>query len=217
MNKLFILLISASIFFFSCTKENIITDSSAKINFSTDTISFDTIFATIGSTTNQLMVYNNHKEAIVISSIKLASNSSYFKLNINGTSAKELTDIELAGEDSLYIFIEVTIDPTNQNAPLEIIDSIVFNTNGNIQDVKLQAFGQDMHLINGEYIQTETWTADKPYLVINSMLIDSLETLTIEAGTQIHFSKNSSLYVKGNLDVQGGFENPVVFQGSRLE
>lgn len=217
MNKIIIIISILSIFFVSCTKENLITDSEAKLAFSNDTITFDTVFTTIGSTTRELKIYNPHSKTINISSIELADNSKSFRLNINGISAKALKNIEIAGEDSLYIFIEVTVNPMLENAPIEIIDSIVFNTNGNIQDVKLQAFGQDMHIINGEVLTTQTWVADKPYLILNSMLVDSLETLTIEAGASLHFSRNSTLYVKGNLKVNGEFENPVTFEGSRLD
>ncbi len=217
MRYLYIFTSILMILLFSCSKENIITDSSAKLSFSTDTVSFDTVFSTVGSTTKELKIYNPYNERILIKSIKLSGNTGYFSLNINGISSNSAENVEIDAKDSLYIFIEVTIDPTNKNSPIEILDSIEFNTNGNLQNIKLQAFGQDMILINGEYIQTQTWNSEKPYLIINSMLIDSLNTLTIEAGSRLYFSRNSTLYVKGTLSVSGEYENEVVFQGSRLE
>ena len=217
MKNLSILSILLAIFLFSCTKERIITDSNAKLYFSTDTVTFDTIFTTIGSTTKELKIYNPYNETIIIKSIELSNKTDYFRLNINGIASNSLENIELEGKDSLYIFIEVTINPNDQNSPIEIIDSIVFNTNGNMQNVKIQAFGQDMNLIDGQYIQTQTWTAEKPYLIINSMLVDSLHTLTIEAGSKLYFSRNSTLYVKGTLSVLGEYGKEVVLGGSRLE
>jgi hypothetical protein len=119
--------------------------------------------------------------------------------------------------DSAYIFVEVNIDPQNSNNPMVITDSILFYTNGNQQNVKLQAFGQDVHLYNDSVIDTRTWIADKPYLIYNSILIDSDETLTIEPGVQIHFHNESAMWVLGNLNVKGSAEEKVVFQGDRLE
>lgn len=219
MKKIFVfsLVLIALSLLFSCEKENFITDSGAKLKFSTDTVQFDTIFTRAGSATRQLMVYNPHDKPIKISSVRLARNNRYFRMNIDGIPAEQASDIEIKAKDSLYIFVEVTIDPTQQNEPLVVHDSIVFQTNGNQQDVDLVAYGQDVHLIDGEVIGTETWTNDKPYLIINSMLVDSLHTLSLEAGAHLHFERGSHLYVKGNLQVQGTVSEPVIFEGARLD
>lgn len=206
------------IVFSACNKEEFETNSDAKLSFSLDTVLFDTVFTSIGSTTKRLKVYNNYDKTINISSINLAGgNTSNFRLNIDGIQSISVTEVEILGNDSLYIFIEVTVDPNGVNSPIMIQDSVVFITNGNVQDIDLVAFGQDVHLINGEIIESETWNNDKPYLVYNSMLVDTLETLTIDAGVQIHFHRNSSLIVKGTIIVNGTIEEPVVFQGDRLE
>ncbi len=174
------------------------------------------MFTTIGSSTKTLKVYNRYKQPIIISNIELAGGkNSKYRLNIDGMPINSTTDYELAAEDSIFIFVEVTIDP-NRDEMLEH-DSIIFFTNGNMQDVDLVAFGQDVHLINGEVIETQTWLTDKPYLVYNSVLVDTLHTLTIPAGANIHFHKDSYLGVKGTLIVEGTLDNEVVFQGDRLE
>ncbi len=217
MKNISFFILSFFVFVISCQKETILDDPSAHLEFSTDTVCFDTVFTTIGSVTQELKIYNRYNQTLVIEEIKLVQEYDYFRLNINGTSANNLKNIEIEAKDSLYIFIEVTVNPNLQNAPIEILDSIIFITNKNVQNVKLQAFGQDMHLLDGQYINTQIWQADKPYYIINSMLIDSLETLTIEAGAKLHFSRNSTLYVKGTLLIKGDYENEVILQGSRLE
>ncbi len=203
----------------SCKKDKIFTDSSAKLNFSTDTVQFDTVFTTIGSATLNFKVYNPYDQPIKISSIRLAKgNASFFRLNINGISTRLLTNIELDAKDSIYIFVEVHVDPLNSNNPLVVQDSIVFETNGNFQDVKLVAFGQDVNLINGEIIHNNTtWTNTKPFLVYNSMLVDTLITLNIQSGTKIYFHKDSRLYVKGTIKASGSKEEPIIFRNDRLE
>jgi hypothetical protein len=212
----FVIVLSAGIF--SCERLDIITDPGAKLRFSTDTVFFDTIFTTIGSTTRQLRVYNHYDQPLKITSIELAgSQGSVFRLNIDGIPGNSATDIEIPPEDSIYIFVGVTLDPNNADSLLMIHDSIIFLTNGNIQDVDLVAWGQDVHLINGEIIGTETWISDKPYLVFNSMLVDTNEVLTIEEGVIVHFHRDSRLYVAGTIIVNGTLDNPVTFQGDRLE
>jgi hypothetical protein len=204
--------------FFACNNEEFNTGSDAKLVFATDTITFDTVFSTIGSTTKWFTVKNPQKQAVNISNILLAGGSrSPFRLNINGVVTTEDFDVDISGGDSIFIFVEVTIDPTGQNNPMVYHDSIVFNLNGNKQDVDLIAFGQDFHLYNGEVLKTQQWKNDKPYLIYNSVLVDSLETLSVDAGCRIHFHNGSGMFVKGTLKATGTIEEKITFAGDRLE
>ena len=201
-----------------CNRENFTGDEDFRLAFSVDTVTFDTVFTTIGSATLSFKVYNPGKKHVRINSIELAGgSSSFFRLNIDGQPAHSISQAEIPPDDSLFIFIAVTIDPTNSDNPMVIKDSLIFNTNGNFQDVKLIAYGQDVHLINGRIITTENWTSDKPYLIYNSMAVDTGQTLTIGPGTQIFFHRNSSMVIWGKLLVNGTYEQPVVFQHDRLE
>jgi hypothetical protein len=111
--------------FSGCTKDDFTTDASARLAFSDDTILFDTVFTTVGSSTEYLIIYNNNDEAVKISSIRIAGgNSSNFRLNIDGIPGKSFTDIEIDAHDSIWVFAEVTVDPNNQSNPLIIADSI---------------------------------------------------------------------------------------------
>ena len=124
------------------------------MSFSHDTILFDTVFTTIGSTTKQLKVYNRHNRDIEIASVYLAGgDQSNFRLNIDGLSFYHAENILIRESDSIFIFVEVTIDPVAQNNPLVVQDSIVFITNDNVQDIDLVAWGQDVYLINSEIIK----------------------------------------------------------------
>ncbi|MDO8930666.1 MAG: right-handed parallel beta-helix repeat-containing protein [Bacteroidota bacterium] len=213
-----LLLILAFGYFISCEDEKYLSSSDVKLRFSVDTVMFDTVFTTIGSTTQHLKIYNPYKQKVLISSVKLAKGEmSNFRLNINGVSANEVYDLEIAPFDSLYIFVEVTIDPSGQNLPLVVKDSIVFVTNSNRQDVDLVAWGQDFVLIRQQRLKNTTWTNEKPYLVYNYAFVDSNATLTIEPGTKIYFHKEAGLYVKGKVLAKGTVENPIVFHGDRLE
>lgn len=230
----------------SCKKDSLLTDSSAKLDFSEDTIMFDTVFATVGSTTQYLLIYNNNNRPINVSHIRLAGGiSSNFRINVNGSPGTDFTDLEIKGKDSLWIFIEVTIDPNNQATPYIVADSIMFETNGNLQNVNLVAFGQNAHFIIpnraivfpdgsglpysiiGSVNDTDIvpcgtvieWDSLLPYVVYGYAVVDSCTTLKIKEGTKIHFYNNSGLWVYryGNLLVEGTKEHPVEFSGTRLE
>ncbi len=226
------------LFIASCRKEDEITnDTSVRLSFSEDTILFDTIFASIGSTTEYLLVFNNESKSVKISSIRLAKgNASYYRLNVDGTPGRIFSDVEIGPKDSLWIFIEVTLDPNNSITPFLVTDSIVFETNGNIQDVDLLAFGQNAHfyipthsffglpysIIGGDNVPCGTvieWDSILPHVVYGFAVVDSCITLKIREGTKIYFYQGSGLwvYINGTLQVLGTLDHPVLFRGTRLE
>ena len=57
MIRIIFKLLILSIIIISCEKENLENNKNAKLHFSEDTITFDTIFASIGSITKSLTVY----------------------------------------------------------------------------------------------------------------------------------------------------------------
>lgn len=202
----------------SCEDEKYLSSPDAQLRFSADTIMFDTIFSTIGSTTRLLKIFNPYHEKVMISRIKVGSGDlSSFRLNINGFVGNEAYEVEIPPNDSIFIFVEVTVDPTGQNLPMVVKDSIEFTINFNQQAVQLLAWGQDFHLIKRGLIKTSTWINDKPYLVYDYAYVDSLNTLTIDPGVRIHFHKGAGLYVRGTLIANGTKDNPITFTSDRLE
>ncbi|MDA3880041.1 MAG: right-handed parallel beta-helix repeat-containing protein [Prolixibacteraceae bacterium] len=212
------LLAFLSIIIFSCEDDNYISSDDARLSFSTDTLMFDTIFTTIGSTTKSIRVINPHNKPILISSIQLGGlDESSYRLNIDGEMANEAEYIEIAAKDSMYIFVELIIDPNGSNQPMVVSDSIVFITNSNIQNINLMAWGQDFYPINAEIIETTTWTNEKPYLIFDIAVVDSNQTLTIQPGTKIFFHKDARLAVLGTIHAIGTPDMPIRFSGDRLE
>lgn len=231
----------------SCQKDSLITDSSAKLTFSTDTLRFDTAFTQIGTAVYSFRIHNTHNQAIKISRIYLPGKNgkkSFFDLNIDGNAGNDLKDIEIPANDSIYAFVRVTINP---NLPLSIspyviTEDLIFETNGNTQKVILEAWGQDANYIpsktsNGKVAilngngQEIVWGDSKPYVIYGILLLENVK-LTLPAGTRIHvhggIAKNDSLggryndgiiyvFPTAKLNVKGTKENPVIFEGDRLE
>ena len=223
----------------SCKKDHLITDSSAKLDFSAKSVLYDTVFTTVGSVTKTFIVYNRNSQPIKISSIRLAGGTaSNFRINVDGSKGVAFSDVEIEGKDSLFIFTEVTVDPNNQNNPLIIRDSVVFETNGNVQDVDLEAWGQDAYfhtpdkviiIKNIDSSITEipysilscnaVWMNDKPHVVYGYLVVDGGCSLTINQGARVYMHPGSVLWVykDGTLKVNGNINQPVIFQGDRLE
>lgn len=222
---LFLALLLALTTLTQCKKDQFITDPNATLDFSADTILFDTVFTTVGSATKWLKIYNPHNQKLLINTIELANGSaSLFRLNVDGIPGYSHSDIELPAGDSLYIFVEVTVDPLGVNTPMVVTDSIVFEVNGTIQDVDLVAWGQDAYFYgavgSAYYLSCNSlWQNDKPHVIYGYAVLDTACTLTIEEGTQVHLHESSALITlkDSKLDVRGQPGNEVVFQGDRLE
>ena len=212
----FIFLLTAALF--SCTPkyEKITTSSAAKLNFSQDSILFDTIFSTIGSTTQLVTVYNQNGNA-VNTSIKLGGGAtSSYTLIINGQKGYN-TELEIQGKDSILILITVLINPEDKNLPYLVHDSIVFTTNGNVQNIQLEAYGQDANFIKGPIACNAVWNDPKPYVLYNTVTVSPGCTLTIAEGAKVYAHNNALLTINGTLLVQGVKSKPVTFAGDRLE
>ncbi len=206
---------------YSCIDEKISTDPALKLTFSKDTLRFDTVFTTIGSSTAKFVVYNPNSKNVNIAAVGLGMGAgSPYRINVDGALSKDnrFTNIELRAKDSLFIFVEVTVDPQDVNSPVFIKDSIVFLTNNNQQDVKLLAYGQNMEVLRNRTILNDTTlTAEKPYLVYGDLVVDTAKTLTLLPGCRLYFHDQSSLVVHGNLTANGTREKPILMRGDRTD
>lgn len=191
---------------------------SGRIAFSSDTISFDTVFSGMGSATLEFRAVNLENEPLLIDRIWLGGgDESPFNLNINGSPVQAADDIVLASGDSIFIFIEVTIDPTGGDNPVAVLDSVNFQSGAYYGRVLLEAWGQDILLVDDDILSDATWNEGKPYVINGSLLVDTLISLTLDPGTRVYFHHDAGLTVAGSLEVSGTAEKPVLFATDRLE
>jgi hypothetical protein len=163
-------------------------------------------------------VYNKSGGKINIENIQLMGGaSSPFRLNFDGAPGTKFTNIVLDAKDSLFAFVDVTLNVNAQNYPLVIEDSIQFYANGKTHYVLLTVWGQDVYIHHND-INAGIWPNDKPHLVYGYAGVDSATSLTIQPGTKIYFHKYASLLVyKGYLQIQGTQSNKVQLMGDRQE
>lgn len=205
--------------FFSCTKDDFITSADAQLNISTDTLKFDTVFTTAGSVTQRFKIRNDNDRKLNISTITLAGGATgSYQLNINGIAANSATNVVLAPNDSLYVFVKVTINPTAANLPFVVQDSIRIQFNGNIRWVQLQAYGQNARFLSNQKITSNTvWNNQLPYVILGGLTVDTFATLTIGKGTRIYCHANAPFIVNGSLKATGDSNSRISFQGDRLD
>lgn len=227
MLKTFWILCGLLFFFTSCEKETIDTSTRFPLKFSTDTLTFDTVFQTLGSATRSFRIYNRTQSAFIIQRAFLSQGTnSPFRFNIDGLSGVQAEKLRILPNDSLWVFAEVTVNP-NPNNPILVTDSLILETNGSRQTIVMQALGQNAYFHYGEVILANTnFLNDKPHVIIDKsnnsgtipgIVVANGATLSIEPGTQLHFSNNAGILIQGSLKCNGTKENPIKMRGLRLE
>ena len=143
---------------------------------------------------------------------------------MDGIPGKTFENINILANDSIFVFIETTIDidnfPNPDNSYL-YEDSIVFDSGTNAQDVNLITLVKDAIflfpeqnldgtvetlnlgteeepiLIEGFYLDDDqlNFTNDKPYVIYGYAAVAPNKTLIIEAGARIFFHRDSGILV----------------------
>lgn len=208
--------------FVSCRKDFDFVSASKELRFSEDTIFLDTVFNQVRSQTYFLKIYNQEDKDISIDRIALENGiKSYYKINIDGFSGSELTNVPLRKKDSLYIFIELA---TSNLANESIVEEKLFvETPYKKQFVTLFSVAEDVEFYkpnsgNAYKIETNTvWDDSKPKLIFEDLLITNKAKLTIEEGTKIYFHRKGKLIIdsEASFEVNGTKEKEVIFRGDR--
>ena len=241
------LLVSALLLTVACEDEVFETrPSSGELEFSRDTVFLDTVFTNISSSTRTFKVYNRSGQNISIPEVSLArGENSFYRLNVNGFTGKSFENVEIPARDSIYVFVEATIDFDAVSDPL-YTDEVVFDKGSLAQEVKLITLVQDAIFLfperdadgiketivigldpDGEEIEVEgfyldgspNWSDEKPYVIYGFAGVRPGETLTLSKGARVYFHRNSGLVLQSGarLKVEGTLDRKVVFQGDRLE
>jgi len=199
----FILSLTILLFWSSCRKDFEFSASTGSLEFSKDTVYLDTVFTNIGSSTYNLKIYNRSNDDIIIPSIKLGEGfNSYYRMTIDGTTGLEgganqpigkvFENIEMLAKDSMYIFIETTIDIQDLAAlqtQFLYTDVIEFDSGQNLQEVELVTLVKDANFIYPD----------------RSTTIDS------QTGEEIHVIETLTFDVDGD-----GIEDETTIQGRFL-
>lgn len=209
-----------SVALFSCTDD---ADFSAspdyKLAFSGDTILFDTLFTTIPSSSNGVMVYNRNDKDLRITAVELMEGGeSGFRVLVDGQYGTMMHDFEIRSKDSLYVFAEATLPASGADEPLKREEVLRFTLESGVQqDVLLLAYGRDVSFMKAVTVYTDSTITAGHYVVYDSLVVNPGVTLTIEEGATLYFHDKVPMIVRGTVSAVGTKEKPVVFRGDRTD
>lgn len=231
----------------SCQKERFTGDPGDRLAYSTDTLRFDTVFTQLGSATRIFKIYNPHKRSMRIRRIALeGAGKARFDLNVDGLPGAEHRDLDIAPNDSLYVFARVTINPDEplSSSPFVVEAQIAVEYNDNLDRIQVEAWGQNAVYLpsrfgaggiagygcgGGEWV----WDDPRPYVIHGILVVDSC-TVRIPAGKHVYVHGGLGRIVtdtsviryndgfiafinQGRLLIEGTQDNPVIIEGDRLE
>lgn len=233
MSRTFVaLLVLFCLIGYSCRQDFDFETSQGQLEFSKDTVFLDTIFTGISSSTYSLKVYNPTDTDLRIPFVGLQEGaSSGYRLNVDGQAGKTFSDIPILARDSLYVFIETTLDISTLNQDQFLYTDILrFGEGNTVQEIPLVTLIQDAIFLypatlsdgSKETINlgpnpdgTETivqgfilqpgqlnFTNEKPYVIYGYAAVPQGETLQIAAGTRVHYHRNSGLWVSPGASLQ---------------
>jgi len=130
-------------------------------------------------------------------------------------SGNNQQDVDLVTlvKDAIFIY-------PNRDENTGIIETLTFDVDGD--------GSPDETTLQGRFLEDDelTFTNENPYVIYGYAGVDAGKTLTMEAGTRVHFHANSGIIVTdgGSLNINGtlstdqeALENEVILEGDRLE
>jgi len=235
------IVIIAMIVLHSCGRDELYQGDDINVTSSVDTLLFDTVFTEVGSITRRFKVYNDLDQAISVDVNLEGGANSFYRINADGIAGPEINNAVVQANDSMYVFVEVTIDPDMplSISPFVIEDKVIVTGGDKEQIVHLEAFGQNANYIIGrdisnimnicESTMSQVWDDPKPYVIYGILGV---------VGCDLEFAPGTKIYVHGGLVIEdstsynagriiavdggtiqsnGTAENPVIIQGDRLE
>ena len=173
--KIVLLYISLiSVFLVACNEDTGFSSSpSLRLEFSCDTVSFDTLFTEVISPTAKFVVRNRNENALRISSVQLSGGAaSSFSVLVDGQYGSLMHDLEIRAKDSIYVLASVSVGRNGADVPLMEKDSLVFTLESGVQQsVLLLAYGRDVTFLRGENIVADTVLAPGHYVVYDSLTV----------------------------------------------
>lgn len=211
----------AATFVTGCMEDESFADlPTSGLAFSSDTIDFGCVYAGIGSRTEELTVFNLNSDGVRVTSIRMAGGKeSPFRMNVDGMYGDSFSEVEIFGDDSIFVFVDVIPGTQPTDTLMEVKDSIIFTMpNGKIQSVVLRADGQNVTILKGKVVTDSLHlTSERPYIIYDSLVVKEDATLTIDPGVSMCFHKKAELMVFGTVDARGTLEKPIIFRGDRTD
>ncbi len=228
LRSLLTCLILVAVLSSACRKDFEYGASNGNLRFSKDTVFLNTIFSDISSSTYLLKVYNTTRDDIEIPSVSLGKGeNSNYRLNVDGVAGKTFKNIPLYAKDSLFIFIETTINTSNDSEKsfldIEILNfdsgdhqqqiplvTLVKNAtflypNQEVLPVSLQLNPEEEKITSEGFILQDNqllFTNEKAYVIYGYAIVPENKELIIDSGARVHFHRNSGILMRKNAAIK---------------
>lgn len=213
--------------FASCSDDDSFSLSkSDMLTFSADTISMDTVFSMVPTSTRTFWIYNRSGDGIRCSKVRLANgNQTGFRINVDGeylspSTGYQISDVEVRKNDSIRVFVELTSPENGKEGPQLLEDELIFLLESGLeQKVSLNAYTWDANLLKNVFVKNDTTISsnDKPVVIYGGLTVDSCATLNITAGTTLYFHGDAGIDVYGRLISEGTPDNNIILRGDRMD
>ena len=208
--------IAATLLTAACSDdETFTTNRNNLLEFTTDTVSIDTLFSTVPSATAGFWVHNRTSKGIRLTNVRLErGNQSGFRVNVDGIFVNPIAaDIEVRSGDSIRVFVEVTTHANGADEPQLVQDNLIFSLqSGATQSVNLRTWSWDALLIDSLAVSRDTTIeTSKPIVVTDRITVREGATLTIR-NTTLYFHQQGGMTVNGTLIAEN-----CTFRGDRLD
>lgn len=203
----------------ACIEDGFSTSPSSQPVPSCDTLKMGTLYTLEGSATHRMTLRNPGSKGLEIQNILLSGDAAqYFRLNVDGLSGTEFSNVEIRANDSIYIFVEATLPEMHSDTPQPVDAYLDITTNGVRRQVVISAEGQDVVSLRDTVIANDTTLAyARPVRVMGTLKVEAGATLTLAPGTTMLFHDKAMLAVAGRLVSQGTVERPVTLTGDRID
>ena len=211
----------------ACTDDDSFSTSpSNMLTFSTDTVSLDTVFSTVPTTTRTMWVYNRSGDGIRCTNVRLANgNQTGFRVNVDGeylspTAGYQVQNVEIRKGDSIRVFVELTSPTNGADGPQLLEDELVFLLESGVeQRINLNAHTWDATMLRNVVVHGDSTidSRERPVVIYGGLTVDSMATLRIEPGTTLYFHGDAGLEVYGRLVAEGTAEENITLRGDRLD
>lgn len=206
----------------SCIKEETYA-SNASLKFSKDTVFFDTIFTRMPGTTypisvTKMLSIKNTENSWVKANFKIGGgNSSPYKINVDGLGGKEINNLDIGPNDSVFIFIQCALEANNTLNPALVLDSLMATVGTQNSKLILAAYGWDAHYVRNEILPNNTIWNDtkKPYVIVESIEVAQGNKFTIEKGVNVYSSARTGIFVLGEFNIEGTASERVKMRGDK--
>jgi len=204
MKRLFFYIMAIATALMSCSDDDSFTTSrSAVLSFSRDTVSLDTVFSTVPTSTQTFWVYNKNEDGLRLRHVRLRhGNQSGFRINVDGTYLDNtlgsvVRDLEIRKGDSIRVFVELTSSATGSDKPELVTDELAFVLESGVEQcVNLRAYSWDAIMHDSIIVDRDTVISEsKPILIRKGIKVEEGATLTINSPTVMYFHSGAGIDV----------------------